>query len=513
MSRRLAYSMCRPHVTPARLTKVSVAIRVTWRRPQSCANSRAAMRSSSDVVVVGGGFVGLSAAAALAARGHRVTVLESHQGTDPRFRGELIHPKGVRALDALGLKPVLEAAGAVPVQGFAVTRGPGAEATRLPYPLEAGQGLGIDHHAMVLALRRAVSALPNVTLRTSARVDALVVESARVKGVITSNGDEHRAALVVGADGRQSKLRSLLGLEGELQLLSYTVAVSVEGDVLPHPGHGHVFLGAPGPVLAYPFGHGKVRMCIDVPWGAAKGKDAIKAYVAREYAAAVPEPLRSAMLASLAEHPLEGCANHSLSTLQVASPGAVLVGDAGGCSHPLTATGMTSGLNDVLELCGALAEAGGPTDDAVLEYQRRRASFVRARHAFTEALYEVFRGEDAGSAALRDGVFRYWASDERARTASIRILCGEDSGPLDFVREYTTVMASSAAEVASRALRSRRPLGMPLRWYSLMSTALARLERTANQVGKAAWGVRRLGFSYPAPSTSAARRRDTTPPP
>lgn len=466
------------------------------------------MRPSSDVVVVGGGFVGLATAAALAARGLQVTVLESHQGTDPRFRGELIHPKGVRALDALGLKPVLEAAGAVPVQGFAVSPGPGAEATLLPYPVEAGQGLGIDHHAMVTALRRAVSALPNVTLRTGARVDGLIVESARVKGVVTANGEAHRATLVVGADGRQSKLRSLLGLEGELQLLSYTVAVAVEGDVLPHDGHGHVFLGAPGPVLAYPYGPGRVRMCIDVPWGAAKGKDALKAYVAREYAAAVPEPLRSAMLASLRDNPLEGCANHALSTLQIAAPGAVLVGEAGGCSHPLTATGMTSGMNDVLELCAAIAEAGGLTDEAMLDYQRRRAGFVRARHAFTDALYEVFRGEDAGSAALRDGVFRYWAGDERARLASIRILCGEDSGPLDFVREYTTVMASSAAEVATRALVTRRPLGVPVRWFSLMSTALARLERTAKHVGKAAWGVRSLGFSYPAPSASTQRRRD-----
>lgn len=466
------------------------------------------MRPSSDVVVVGGGFVGLSAAAALAARGHSVTVLESHQGTDPRFRGELIHPKGVRALDALGLKPVLEAAGAVSVEGFAVTPGPARAATLLPYPVEAGQGLGIDHHAMVLALRRAVSALPNITVRTGARVDGLIVESARVKGVITANGEQHRASLVVAADGRQSKVRSLLGLEGELQLLSYTVAVAVEGDVLPHPDHGHVFLGAPGPVLAYPYGRGVVRMCIDVPWGAAKGKDALKAYVAREYAAAVPEPLRSAMLASLRDHPLEGCANHALSTLHVASPGAVLVGDAGGCAHPLTAAGMTTGLNDVLELCTALAEHGGPTDEAVLDYQRRRAGFVRARHAFTEALYEVFRGEDAGSAALRDGVFRYWAGDERARLASIRILCGEDSGALDFVREYATVMASSAAEVANRGLASRRPLGVPVRWYSLMSTALTRLERTAKHVGQATWGVRKLGFSYPAPSASSQRRRD-----
>ena len=65
----------------------------------------------------------MSCAAALAARGMTVTVLESHLGHDPRFRGELIHPRGVRALDALGLKAPLLKAGGAPVKGFAVSPG------------------------------------------------------------------------------------------------------------------------------------------------------------------------------------------------------------------------------------------------------------------------------------------------------------------------------------------------------------------------------------------------------
>ena len=63
----------------------------------------------------------MACAAALSARGLSVTVLESHHGHDPRFRGELIHPRGVRALDSLGLKAPLVAAGGVPVKGFAVS--------------------------------------------------------------------------------------------------------------------------------------------------------------------------------------------------------------------------------------------------------------------------------------------------------------------------------------------------------------------------------------------------------
>src|SRR5262249_51135024 len=54
----------------------------------------------ADIVIVGGGFAGMCAARALTRVGHpRVIVLEARTGTDPRFRGELIHPPGVRVLD------------------------------------------------------------------------------------------------------------------------------------------------------------------------------------------------------------------------------------------------------------------------------------------------------------------------------------------------------------------------------------------------------------------------------
>jgi 2-polyprenyl-6-methoxyphenol hydroxylase-like FAD-dependent oxidoreductase len=66
--------------------------------------------SDSDVVIVGGGFVGLAAAAALADSRRRIVVLEARAGADPRFRGELIHPHGVAVLEGLGLRAPLERA-------------------------------------------------------------------------------------------------------------------------------------------------------------------------------------------------------------------------------------------------------------------------------------------------------------------------------------------------------------------------------------------------------------------
>ncbi len=456
----------------------------------------------TEVVVVGGGFAGLVSAAAMAARGATVTVLESHLGFDPRFRGELIHPRGVRGLETLGLKAPLFEAGAVAIKGFAVTAGEGQVPMVLPYGIGFGTGVGIDHHAMVGKLREVVGARPGVRLLTGQRVDGLLRDGARISGVRTADGKQHRADLTIGADGRQSKIRALLGLNPEVKLLSHTVAVSVEGDVMPHPGHGHVFLGAPGPILAYPYGQGRVRMCIDVPVGEARGKAAIKQYVEDAFAPFVPEPLRSAMLLSLQNRPLEGCATHSVSTDACAANGIVLVGDSGGCMHPLTAAGMTNAVNDVLTLCACLGTAG-PSQSALLEYQQRRYRFIRSREVFTEALYEVFRAHDEGSKALQAGTFRYWGSSQKARAKSMGILSGEYANPRTFVSEYARVMGLSTFDVWREAVKGRTPIKGASRMQALLSTSFERLERTFSRVLTTVVQERRAALHPVAPMPEA----------
>lgn len=435
---------------------------------------------SFEVIVVGGGFTGMIAAAALSRTGARVKVFEAAQTTDPRFKGELIHPRGVRGLDELGLKSALLESGGVAVKGFAVTPAPGVPAAVLPYGEEQGPGLGIDHHHMVLVMREQVAARRNVTVTTGLRITELVREGARITGVKSEDGQTHRADLVVVADGRQSKLRAQLGLEPDVNLLSYTVAFGIEGE-LPHGRMGHVFLGASGPILAYPYGDGLIRFCADVPLGAAKGKQAMIDLLLREYAPVVPQSLRPAMTKSLREVPFEGIANHSISTSACAAPGVVLVGDAGGCGHPLTASGMTNAMNDVLTL-GELVGRSGPSDAALSEYQRRRYDFVRMRDLFTDALYEVFRGHDPGSKALQEGVFRYWASSARSREASMNILSGEEVRISRFVTEYSRVFRTSAVDVFGRLVKNPRHGTRAL--GSLVKTSFGRMEVAAERAAR-----------------------------
>jgi 2-polyprenyl-6-methoxyphenol hydroxylase-like FAD-dependent oxidoreductase len=413
----------------------------------------------SDVVVVGGGVVGLAAAAALDALGARVTVLEAHEGANPAFRGELVHPRGAHALAKLGLHEPLLDAGAARVRGFAVFDAPAphrVEPVLLPYSSRYGDGLALDHVELVDALRHEVARRARTRVVRGARVREVVVVQGRVVGVRTEGGAEHRAALVVAADGRHSRLRKILGVETQTELVSHSVAIALERDVLQVPGHGHVFVDSPGPTLAYPCGGGRVRMVIDVPLAAAKGQERLRAYLRDHCVARLPEPLATSMAEAMVRSPLGGAANHAMYTSACAVRGAALIGDAGGCSHPITAAGMTNGMHDVATLAECV-ERRGLTDGALALYQRRRYRFIRGREAFTRALYDVLLGATPGTRGLRDGMFAYWRSAERARRTSIAVLCGDDERVGAFVAEYLRVVARSSWLCAGGAFAARRP--------------------------------------------------------
>lgn len=434
--------------------------------------------TAPDVVIVGGGFVGMAAAAALADGRRSVVVLEARTGADPRFRGELIHPHGVRMLAELGLHAPLARAGGAPVLGFAVVPGAGQSAMLLPYDDIGGRparGLAMDHHAMVATLRAQVAALPGVEIRTGQRVTGLVREGDRVVGVQTADEERISAELTVVAEGRHSKLRGLLGIAEEVRLLSFTAALLLEDVDVPHARHGHVFLGAPGPVLAYAIGAGRARMCIDLPAGFEKGKGSIARVLRDAYAPFVPEPLRGAMLRAASAQELEICANHAIHTRRSAGPGVALVGDSGGCCHPLTATGLTTGLNDVRLLADELA-TGLTVDAALRSYQRRRYRFVRAREILADALYEVFRGTDDGSRAFRNGIIRYWQGSARARMASMALLSGQESGLGAFLTEYVRVVGQSTYGVLHGELGPSWS-GRAASMSGIFRTSYQRLER------------------------------------
>lgn len=419
-----------------------------------------------DVVIAGGGFAGMVTAAALSRAGFDVVIVEPRSSPEPRsLRGELLHPIACRALDDLGFSPDVSAAGAIGVSGFAAY----ADASAPPFLLDYGAhpGLALEHGALVGALRRTFEKRPGARFVADKAVD-VVREGTRIVGLRLASGETLSSRLLVVADGRHSKLRSLVGLDAEVKLVSHTFGTTIDAAMLPYGDRGHVFFGGPGPVLAYPIGPGRARVNVDVPLEAPRGRQALLEYIRHSYAGAVPRALFEVSVAAFAEQPLVAAANLDSTTRSCVVDGAVLVGDAGGCSHPLTATGMTCAVHDALTLASVL-EADGLTPRALAEYERRRYRFLRSREAFARAFYQLARGDDIGAGLLRDGLMRYW-EDSRSRKVSMAILSAEESRARAFATEYLRV-ARAATHIALGHARRERSLSRPVALARSLSLA------------------------------------------
>jgi 2-polyprenyl-6-methoxyphenol hydroxylase-like FAD-dependent oxidoreductase len=448
----------------------------------------------ADVIIVGGGLSGCAMAAALTdlVGPLRIVVLEARSGKNPRFNGELIHPTGVDVLDQRGFLGPLHAAGGADVQGFAGVLRPGLPAL-LPYREIRGSrplGFAIDHRDLVEVLRQETLKRPNIELRCGERVTNLLRKEERVVGVETSAGPL-QAPLVLACDGRHSKTRTLLGLEERATLLSFTAAALLEDCRLPHAGYGHIFLGAWGPILAYPISAKDARTCIDLPADMDRGKEALLARLRGEYLPVVPEPARESFARAFDKGEIEIAANYSIRTDECVVPGAALVGDACGCSHPLTATGMTVALTDTRLLAESLRgvdlQDPAAVDGALEKYQAARYRYVRAREILADAMYEVFRGVDDGTRAIREGIFQYWNAAESNRGRSMALLSGHESGLTFFLREYLVVVGMSTSTVLRGGVNDPSLAG---RMKSLVGLGRKSFEK----LGLVARGVREGSF-------------------
>ncbi len=151
-----------------------------------------------DLLVVGGGPVGLAAALYAVQAGLDVSVCEQRPGPVDKACGEGLMPGAVRDLDALGVSP--------PGHDLAGIRYLDATLS-VDAPFRAGPGRGVRRTALHDTLARAVHAA------------GVPVEQRTVRSVVVRDDgvdvDGTRVRYVLAADGLHSALRRMLGLELE----------------------------------------------------------------------------------------------------------------------------------------------------------------------------------------------------------------------------------------------------------------------------------------------------------
>ena len=370
-----------------------------------------------DAICVGGGLGGAGIAFALAKCGARVLVLERETKFRDRVRGEYLESWGVAEVQALGLEGALSEAGAYPsarldgyVGGLRVMRRDFDDPNAPVFPAPRCVG----HPAFQEAVLAAAGAAGAEVRRgvTASEVTPGRPPSVRFRGPGGSVATES-ARLVVGADGRDSKLRCALGfherrdshrlclagllLEGYAGPLESSAAFwnfPVNEQALLFPREAGVLRG----YMSYRSDTGVTRF---------SGKERIPDFLAAFRAAGVPaEWLAGVRVAG----PLAGFEGADSSVAHPVREGVALVGDAAACSDPVWGCGMSLTLRDVRTLRDALA-ASTDWDAALHAYAEEHDRYYERLHTLEDWMTRIFFEPGADAEALRGRVFAKAAAD------------------------------------------------------------------------------------------------------
>jgi squalene monooxygenase len=405
-----------------------------------------------DAVVVGGGVAGSTTAVALGKRGFKVLLCEAGLPSTKRLAGELLHPPGTGSLDELGLLDALKQAGGIPSYGFAVFRDAKDPGTILSYSEIPGgrpAGIALEHGLLTRALFDVAAKHPNVTVWDDTRVistdlDGEMPMIAVRRGSVMGHA---RARLVVSAEGRGSKLREQVGIDSIEEPPFRVAGWKLEGVRLPYPGYGHVFVGGPTPTLAYQMSPTAVRIMFEL-----HGDDT---ELRPELFAALPEPFRTQVIDGMQHSPRQTAKFHGFRPDRVASGNVAVVGDAGGCVHPLIASGMSFCISDGVRLAESLGSPSADLAAGLRRYDQRRKGPMRTRAALGPAMVEALCSTDPSMQLLRHGLFRYWNQSPRGRGVSMGLLSTREDSMIVMAREYALVCAHAATGIATGAVPRR----------------------------------------------------------
>jgi 2-octaprenyl-6-methoxyphenol hydroxylase len=366
----------------------------------------------ADVIILGGGLIGLALAAALDASGLSSILLDPADpdqriGTAFDGRTSAVSSSSMRMLETLGVVDRLAEPGC-PILRISVADGLAPGALHFDPPVDDGEPLGWMHENRHLraALRSRAEAGTNVWLMWKSK--AVSIERGE-HGVVASLGDGRRigAPLLIAADGRSSPTRESAGIRMAHWRYNHQAIVATLRHERSHENVAYEIFFPSGPFALLPMSDDALGHRSAIVWSvpqedAAGWLSLSEADFAAEAQAAMGGFLGNIGLATpRSSYPLGF--HHAA---EITAERLALVGDAAHAIHPIAGQGLNLGFRDAAALAQVLVEGsrlGMDLGDAQLlaRYQRWRSLDSLMVSVATDSLTRIYGVPGRTASAVR----------------------------------------------------------------------------------------------------------------
>ncbi|MDH4258933.1 MAG: 2-octaprenyl-6-methoxyphenyl hydroxylase [Gammaproteobacteria bacterium] len=352
-----------------------------------------------DIAIAGGGMVGLSLAAALAELPLDVVVIEPvapDAGDQPSFdsRTTALSGGSRRVLEGIGVWKSV-AAQATPIRRIHISERGVFGFARLSAEEQGVAALGytIENRLLGRALRERCAAISRLTLCQAAVNELLPGEDAL--RIVTDQGQQFAARLVVAADGAQSRVRSAIGIDAAVSEYGQHAVIAHVDTERFHDHTAYERFTPTGPIAVLPIAEGRSAVVWTLAPEAAARALALPddAFIAELQQAFGLRLGRFRRVGRRQSYPLALTRSGRQSGAR-----ALVIGNAAQGLHPVAGQGFNLGLRDVATLAevlaDAIAEQGSAMDPGAAQllerYTNWRQPDRQAVIRFTDSLVRGF---------------------------------------------------------------------------------------------------------------------------
>jgi 2-octaprenyl-6-methoxyphenol hydroxylase len=352
--------------------------------------------AEASILIVGGGHAGLFLGAVAAGIGLPVTVVDPEtpaaiaaSRADGRTLALLRGSEDIAR--SLGPWPAIQAI-ATPIREARVEdSATGARVRYGPSPDGRAFGWGVENIALRRALLDAFLAAAGEGAFVTGRVTGLE-RGRRSIAVLLADGRRLEASLLIGADGRGSRIRDLAGIGIERWPYPQTAIALVIRHARPHRGAVHERLRPAGPLATLPLSGRRSGVTWVEPTAVA---DDLRALTADRLTERLAAELGGALGGIGLDGPVVFYPLSAQHARRYVAPRLALVGDAAHGVHPIHAQGFNMGIADIGALAGLLAASHGRRGDPggadlLIAYERARWWANERRLRLTDGLNRLF---------------------------------------------------------------------------------------------------------------------------